>query len=235
MGNFNSNILNQFLHHLPWNNGENYMLRYAPSQEFKEGEIKADITNQHLKEAAFKQAVILATSNGTQGHAVTFKEIEIAQKPATWLLLDSEKESPISLTSPSDWTKLKGSIMTLECSSTWDHLGPTSVLHLADSNIPFDPNTYVDNSVINMDDTPPPPAPTILTIPQTLPTPQSTDHTHQTENIHSQHEGSSPLSSILKNSSPKQYHNTINHHHYTSPSTQTSNQTETNTSPHWNS
>jgi len=86
---------------------------------------------------------------------------------------------------------------------------------------------YVDNSVISIDDTPPPPATTILTIPQTLPTPQSTDHTHQTENINSQHEGSSPLSSILKNSSPEQYHNIIDHNHYNLPTTQTSNQTET--------
>jgi len=68
------------------------------------------------------------------------QKIEIARKPATWLILDSEKESPISLTSSSEWTKLKGSITTLECGSIWDHLGPTSVLHLADSNIPFDPN-----------------------------------------------------------------------------------------------
>jgi hypothetical protein len=59
------------------------------------------------------------------------------------------------------------------------------------------------------------------------PTPQSTDHTYQTENTHSQHEGSSPLSSILKSSSPEQYHNIINHHNHTSPTTQTSNQTET--------
>jgi len=81
--------------------------------------------------------------------------------------------------------------------------------------------------VISIDNTPPPPATTILTIPQTLPTPQSTDHTHQTESVHSQHKGSSPLSSILKSSSPEQYHNIINHHHYTSPATQTSNQTET--------
>jgi len=86
---------------------------------------------------------------------------------------------------------------------------------------------YVDNSVISIDDTPPPPATTILTIPQTLPTPQSTNHTHQTESIHSQHEGSSPLSSIFKYSSPEQYHNIINHNHYTSPTTQTFNQTET--------
>jgi hypothetical protein len=96
------------------------MLRYAPSQEFKEGEITADIINQHLNEAAFKEAVILAiTSNGTQGHAVTLEKIEISQKPATWLILNSEKESPISLTSPSDWTKLKGRIITLECGSIW--------------------------------------------------------------------------------------------------------------------
>jgi hypothetical protein len=39
--------------------------------------------------------------------------------------------------------------------------------------------------------------------------------------------GSSPLSSILKNSSPEQYYNIIDHHHYTSSTTQTSNQTET--------
>jgi hypothetical protein len=83
-----------------------------------------------------------------------------------------------------------------------------------------------DNSVISMDGTPPPPATTTLAIPQTLPTPQSTDYTHQTENIHSQHEGSSPLSSILKNSSPEQYHNIINHHNHTSPTAQTYNQTE---------
>ena len=82
--------------------------------------------------------------------------------------------------------------------------------------------------MISIDDTPPPPATTIHTIPQTLPTPQSTtDHTHQTESVHFQHEGSSPLSSIPKNSSPEQYQNIINHHHYTSPATQTSNQTET--------
>jgi hypothetical protein len=31
MGNFNSNLLHHFLHHLPWNNGKDYMLRYAPS------------------------------------------------------------------------------------------------------------------------------------------------------------------------------------------------------------
>jgi hypothetical protein len=174
MGSFNTSILNHFLHHLPWNNGKDYMLRYAPSQEFKEREITADIINQHLNEAAFKEAVIRAiTSNGTQGHS-DLKKIEIAQKPAAWLIFDPEKESPISLTSPSGWTKVNGSIITLECGSIWDHLGPTSVLHLADSNIPFDPNTYVDNSVISMDDTLPPPAPTILTIPQTLPTPQST-------------------------------------------------------------
>jgi hypothetical protein len=37
----------------------------------------------------------------------------------------------------------------------------------------------------------------------------------------------SPLSSILKNSSPEQYHNIINHHNHTSPTTHTSNQTET--------
>jgi hypothetical protein len=84
-----------------------------------------------------------------------------------------------------------------------------------------------DNSVISIDDTPPPPATTISTILQTLPTTHSTDDTHQMESVHSQHEGSSPLPSILKNSSPKQYHNIINHHHYTSPTTQTSNQTET--------
>ena len=65
MGNFNSHILNHFLHHLPCNNGKYYMLRYAPFQEFKEGEITADIINQHLNKAAFKEAVILATSNGT--------------------------------------------------------------------------------------------------------------------------------------------------------------------------
>jgi hypothetical protein len=41
------------------------MLRFAPSQEFKEGEIMTDIINQYLDEAAFKEAVILATSNGT--------------------------------------------------------------------------------------------------------------------------------------------------------------------------
>jgi len=117
--------------------------------------------------------------------------------------------------------------VTLECGSIQNHLGPTSVLHLADSNTSFDPGTYVDNSVISIDDTPPPPTTTILTIPQTLPTPQSTDHTHQTENKHSQHEGSSPLSSILKNSSPELYHYIINHHNHTSPTTQTSNQTET--------
>jgi hypothetical protein len=108
----------------------------------------------------------------------------------------------------------------------------TPVLHLADSNIPFDPNTYVDNSVISIDATPPPPATTILTIPQTLPTPQPTDYTHQTKSMHSQHEGSSPLSSILKNFSPELYHNIVNHHHYTSPTTQTSNQTETKYYPH---
>jgi hypothetical protein len=73
MGNLNTNILNYFLHHLPWNNGKDYMLRYAPSQEFREGEITADIIYQLLNEAAFKEAVILATSNGTQGHAVTLK------------------------------------------------------------------------------------------------------------------------------------------------------------------
>jgi hypothetical protein len=94
--------------------------------------------------------------------------------------------------------------------------------------MPFDPNTNDNNSVISIDDTPPPPATNISTIPQTLFTFQSADHTHQTESVHSQHEGSSPLPSILKNSSPKQYHNTINHHHYTaSPTTQTSQQTET--------
>jgi hypothetical protein len=60
-----------------------------------------------------------------------------------------------------------------------------------------------------------------------LPTPQTTDHTHHSENIHTQHEGSSPLSSTHTNSSPEQYHDIINHHHYTSPTTQTSNQTET--------
>jgi hypothetical protein len=41
------------------------MLRYAPSQKSKVGEITADIINQHLNEAAFKEAVILANSNGT--------------------------------------------------------------------------------------------------------------------------------------------------------------------------
>jgi hypothetical protein len=40
----------------------------------------------------------------------------------------------------------------------------------------------------------------------------------------------SPLSSILKNSSPEQYHNIINHHNHTSPTTHTSNQTVTNLS-----
>jgi hypothetical protein len=163
---------------------------------------------------------------------VTLNKIEIAQKPATWLTLDFEKEGPISLTSPSDWTTLKGSIITLEHSSIRDHLGSTSVLHRADSHTPFDPGAHVDNYVISIDDTPPPPANTILTIPQTIPTPQYTDQTHQMENIHFQHEGSSPLSFILKSSSPEKYHNIINHHHHTSPTTQTLNQTETNTSPH---
>ena len=186
----------------------------------KEGDITAELINRHLSKAGYKGAVILATSNGTQGHAVSLKKIGIAQKPVTWLIFYSEKDNPIPLTSPSDWTKLKGIIITLECGSIWDHLGPTSVLHLADSNIPFDSNTYVDNSVISIDDTPPPPATTIPTIPQTLPTPQSTDHTHQTDNIHSQHEGSFPLSSTHTNSSPEQNHNTINHHHYTLPTTQ---------------
>ena len=37
----------------------------APSQKLKEWEITADIINQHLNEAAFKEAVILANSNGT--------------------------------------------------------------------------------------------------------------------------------------------------------------------------
>jgi len=47
VGSLNNNILNYFLHYLPCNNGKQYMLRFAPSQEFK-GEITADIINQHL-------------------------------------------------------------------------------------------------------------------------------------------------------------------------------------------
>jgi hypothetical protein len=92
-------------------------------------------------------------------------KIEIAQKSATWLFHDYEKESLISLTSPSDWTKVKDSIITFECGSIWDQLGSTSVIHLADSSISFDPDTYVDNYVISIDDTPPPTATTLLTIP----------------------------------------------------------------------
>jgi hypothetical protein len=99
MGNFNYNILNHFLHYLPWSNGEYYMLRYAPSQEFKEGEITADIINQHLDEAAFKKAVILATRNGFQGQ-VTLKKMDLSY--ISYI-------SYISLTSPSDcWAKLTG-------------------------------------------------------------------------------------------------------------------------------
>ena len=41
---------------------------------------------------AFKEAVILATSNGTHGHAVTLKKIGIAQKP---VILNYEKDNPI--------------------------------------------------------------------------------------------------------------------------------------------
>ena len=62
MGSFNTSILNHFLHHLPWNNGKDYMLRYAPSQEFKEGEITADIINQHLNEAALIEVSSLQTA-----------------------------------------------------------------------------------------------------------------------------------------------------------------------------
>ena len=35
MGNSNNNILNHFLHYILWNNGENCMLRYAPSGNSK--------------------------------------------------------------------------------------------------------------------------------------------------------------------------------------------------------
>ena len=86
------------------------------------------------------------------------------------LLLESDNGTPVFLTSPRDWARLKGSIITHECGSIWNHLGPTSILHIADCNIPFDHNMNVNNSVISIDDTPPLPATTIPTIPQTLPT-----------------------------------------------------------------
>jgi len=157
------------------------MLRYAPSREFIDGEITAYIINQHLNEAAFEEAVTLATRNGNQSQW-PLRKYKLLRN---LLILDSEKENPISLTSLSDWAKLNGSTITLACGSIWNHLEPASVLHLADCNMPFDQNTNINNSVISIDDTPPPPATTIYTISLTLPTPSSTDHTHQTETVHS--------------------------------------------------
>ena len=71
MGNLNNNILNHFLHYLPLNHAKYYTLKYATSGYLKEGGITAELINQHLSKATCKEAVILTTSNGTQGHAVT--------------------------------------------------------------------------------------------------------------------------------------------------------------------
>jgi hypothetical protein len=51
------------------------MLKYATSGYLKEGDITAELINQHLSKAGYKEAVIFTTSNGTQGHAVTRKKI----------------------------------------------------------------------------------------------------------------------------------------------------------------
>ena len=70
--------------YLPWNHARDYTLNYATSGYLKEGDTTAELINQHLSKAGYKEAVILATSNGTHGHALTLKRVEIAQIPATW-------------------------------------------------------------------------------------------------------------------------------------------------------
>ena len=55
--------------YLPWNHARDYTLNYATSGYLKEGDTTAELINQHLSKAGYKEAVILATSNGTQGHA----------------------------------------------------------------------------------------------------------------------------------------------------------------------
>jgi hypothetical protein len=50
------------------------MLKYATSGYFNERDMTAELINQHLRKAGYKEVVTLATSNGTQSHAVTLRK-----------------------------------------------------------------------------------------------------------------------------------------------------------------
>ena len=72
----------------------------------------------------------------------------------TWHLLDSLKDHPQLIESENNWRNLQGSILTFQRGSVWDGLGPASDLHLADSSVPFNPNSFVYQTTFHLDTTP---------------------------------------------------------------------------------
>jgi len=156
-GNFNIMIFNHFLSKFSWNQDKRYILKYAHTN-LAASQITKELVEGALHTAAYKDAVILTTVNdGSQGHAVTLKRKTDcpSRSTSTWYLLDSLKSHPKTLLTSRDWNNLQGSILTFQQGSVWDGLDPASDLHLADSSIPFDAETFVyDKNTIHIDTTP---------------------------------------------------------------------------------
>jgi len=119
------------------------------------------VIEDSLLNAAYKNAVILTTvDHNSQGHAVTLKRNNSpSQGTYTWYILDSLNNHPQALLTQDDWRHLRGSIIILKQGSVWDDLGPYSDLHLADSSLPFNPETFVYDNVAFLLDTTQEPTP----------------------------------------------------------------------------
>jgi len=153
-------ILNHYLSQLSWNQDKNYLLHYAHT-ELAKGQIRRQVIEDSLFNAAYKDAVILTiVDHNSQGHAVT---LECNNSPShgtnTWYILDSQNNHPQALLTHDDWRHLQGSIIVLKQGSVWDGLDPCSDLHLADSSFPFDPEIFVNNNLASLLDTTQEPAP----------------------------------------------------------------------------
>ena len=100
------------------------------------GQVSAELLEILTALAACDSGVILTSIHEGQGHAVALKKIAAHHAHTSdqwrWYILDSQKDSPTPLITPSDWNKLKGSVITIQHDSIWDHVSDGSDLHLAD-------------------------------------------------------------------------------------------------------
>jgi hypothetical protein len=157
-GNFNLMIFNRFLSKTSWNRDFKNILQVT-HPHCTTGQITKSLVENTLLSAAYKDAVILtnAYDNGC-GHAMTLKRSTCngpcSEGDYTWHLLDSLKDHPQLIESENDWRNLQGSILTFQRGSVWDGLGPASDLHLADSSVPFNPNSFVYQTTFHLDTTP---------------------------------------------------------------------------------